>query len=317
MSRAMTRWAWLALVMAITAACSPAATLPPPVPIADRQIAVIEVVQAPDWLAAGFGSVWVKRGYGDVVRIDASSHEVIATIETEEPFANCSGIGSDGTSIWACSGSDIVRIDPTTNAIVARVPARKVWVQGQLVWLAGRIWILTGEDADQLVGVDTETLEIGPPIDLGENCADLAAGADALWVVCTPGGHVLRIDPASGTVSDPIAVAEASQASVGADAVWVIGSEGVVRIDLDDHSTRVIETGLLAGPFPTIWASDDAVWVHGDAPNLTVIDPSTQRVVERIEAEWTEGGDIVGVDGTIWTSESKGSVVVHLRGDPP
>jgi len=304
---------------AILGACGGAATPPSPVPIADRQIEVLELPGSPDWLVAAFGSVWAKRDDGDVLRIDPASHEVLATIAADVTGPElCQGIGADATSIWACSMSDIVRIDPTTNEVVDVVKAGKIAVQGRLVSSAGRIWIIAGTNADQLVGVDSSSHGLGEPIALGETCTDLAAGADAVWAVCPDQGHLLRIDPTSGAMTDPIKVRGAGQVSVGVDAAWVIGLDGIVRVDLKDHATRVVAPGLAPVGFGSIWASADAVWVRAETPFLTRIDPTTGRVVEQIAAaDWDSGGDVIGLDATLWASDSDNNVIVHIRAAAP
>jgi hypothetical protein len=109
----------LTSLIAVLALVACAGGRAPSFPLADRQIAVLQVDSGPDWLTAGFGSVWVKRDSGDVLRIHPSSHEILATIKIDTPpFGLCQGIGADTRSIWSCSESesDIVRIDPTTNA---------------------------------------------------------------------------------------------------------------------------------------------------------------------------------------------------------
>jgi len=285
------------------------------VPLADRQIAVLEPGGSPDWLVAGFGSVWVHRDDGNVMRIDPATQAVIAVIDADVNRAGlCQGIGTDGTSIWTCSGSDLVRVDPATNATEDVVRAGKIFGQGRLVSLAGHVWVLTGDDGERLVGVDSATLQVGEPIALDAGCRDLAVGGDAVWAACTPADLVLRIDPASGAVTDRITVKGANQLSVGADAVWVGSTDGIVRIDLASRQPRLAVKGAVPGDIGSVWASAEAVWLRLGTPFLTRIDPATSRVVERISApEYDRGGDVIGVDGTLWATDSDNGVIVHLR----
>jgi streptogramin lyase len=307
------RRASLVSVLALVACAGAPATS---VPLADRQIAVLQLDSGPDWLTTGFDSIWVKRDYGDVLRIDPVSHEILATIRTDTPpFGLCQGIGADARSIWSCSESesDIVRIDPTTNATDVVVRARKIEPQGRLVAAAGKVWILSGENGEQLVGVDSDSFEVGPPIDIGAACSDLAAGGGAVWAVCSRENLVLRIDPAAGSVTDRIAVTTPTQISVGADAVWVGSADGIVRIDLEDRSTRVAVKDLVPGDLGSVWASPAGVWVRAAKPFLTRIDPATSRVVETITASEYGAGDVVGFGDDLWASDSEANVVVHLR----
>jgi streptogramin lyase len=315
---ASSRAGWLAVAAVLAlSACAGAPTPPPPVPLADRQIAILQVDQGPDWLTTGFGSLWVKRDFGNVIRIDPSSHEILATITTDTPpFGLCQGIGADTRSIWSCSESesDIVRIDPGTNEIVDVVKVGKIEPQGRLVSEAGKVWILTGENGEQLVGVDSESLEIGAPIAIGAACWDLAVGGGAVWAVCPRENLVLRIDPTAGAVTDRIAVTTPTQISVGADAAWVGSADGIVRIDLKDRTSRVAIKDLVTGDLGAVWASATAIWVRAAKPFLTRIDPATSRVVEAITSEYA-AGDVIGLDGTLWASDSEAGVVVHLRAE--
>jgi DNA-binding beta-propeller fold protein YncE len=282
------------------------------VPLAERQIAVLQLV-LPDWLTAGFGSVWVKRDDGPVLRIDPGSHEIVATI----PGEPCNGIGRDGTSIWTCAGSGLARIDPATNEVVDTVAAGKIFGQGRLVNEGGRVWVITGENGESISGIDAASLAVGQATDLGAACADLAAGGGAVWAACPAANLVLRIDPATGKVTDRVTVAAATQISVGADAVWVGSSEGLVRIGLQDRVPRVAVKGLVPGFLGSVWASADAVWVRRERPFLSRVDPATSRVVDTIAApDYDGGGDVLGLDGTIWASAADDSVLVHLRAAP-
>lgn len=305
-------------LVAVSCGTTAAPTLAPPIPLTDRLLAAIEMPGDPDWLVADFGSVWVKRDDGNVVRIDPTSHELLATINADINDAGlCQGIGSDGASIWTCSGSDIVRIDPETNAVADVVAAHKVYAQGRLVHAAGRIWILNGEVADRLVGVDVNSFEIGAPIELDAECHDLAVGEGAVWVACPKSNLVLRIEPTSGTVTDRITVTGGAQVAVGPGAIWVATEVGITRIDLDDKSVKTVAMDPAPADEGSVWAADGSVWVRTASPFVTRIDATSAKVLERIEAPEYGPGDIVGFSGSLWASDYVNGFVIHLRADAP
>jgi streptogramin lyase len=293
-------------------------TLPPPVPLAERQIEIIDMPGDPDWLVAGFGSMWVKRDDGNVVRIDPATHELLATIDADITNPGlCQGIGSDGTSIWACSGPDIVRIDPATNAVVDVVEAHKIYVQGRLVSADGRVWILNGENGDRLVGVDVATHEIGAPIALDAACYDLAVGDASVWAACPMSNLVLRVDPATGTVTARIEVESPYTVTVGPDSAWAATTAGIARIDLDDHAVRSIPLDSAPGGDAGIWADATSVWVRTPDVFLFRVDSATLQIVEVISDPELGGGDVAGLDGSLWTSDFINGRVIHLRVDVP
>jgi hypothetical protein len=72
-------------------------------------------------LAVGFGSVWVGTGDNNtVIRIDAASKQILATIELEGWVED---VATGAGSVWVALPEEarVVRIDPATNAVTARI----------------------------------------------------------------------------------------------------------------------------------------------------------------------------------------------------
>jgi TolB protein len=159
-------------------------------------------------VAVGEGGVWVSTIDG-VVRIDPATGAVVAEIAIGEPPFECSfdlavGFGS----VWATrgceGGTEVVRIDPGSNEVVARVPLEQaycvevgegaVWATASGAGLVVRIYAASNEVVET-IAVDAGS---GPG---GIGC--LAVGAGGVWV--TRGGDrdsLVRIDP-SPTGSSP------------------------------------------------------------------------------------------------------------------
>ena len=90
-------------------------------PATEAVVATIEVGRKPQFLAVGEGAVWVmNQADGTVSRIDPTSNTVVATIRLGEPIQG-GDIAVGGGYVWL-RGSDtlLFKIDPATNAIVAR-----------------------------------------------------------------------------------------------------------------------------------------------------------------------------------------------------
>src|SRR5438552_10505263 len=72
----------------------------------------------PDWLAMGFGSVWVSVPKNDeIVRINPVNNAIVARIKVRgEP---CYGIGIGKTHVWtlACKSQALARIRPQDNTV--------------------------------------------------------------------------------------------------------------------------------------------------------------------------------------------------------
>ena len=298
-------------------ACAAAAPASPPPPEAYTAFAPVElkVMGQPDWLAAGFGSIWVKREDGMVSRIDPATATITAEIEADTTSPeNCNGIGVGADGIWSCSFQDLVRLDPETNQVDATFPAGKVHGQGRLVGAAGRIWVLAGQ-GDQLVGLAEADGSLSAPITLPAVCNDLGAAADIVYVVCDAAGRVLRVDPASATVTADVSIPGPAGVSAAPSGVWVAGRDGLRRLDPTSLATTLTVDGVVAGWLEGIDADETGVWVRRFDPFLTRIDAATGAQTRVISAPFENGGDVL-VDGDhLWVSDPA-NVVLRLDVPP-
>ena len=275
----------------------------------------VELPAEPDWLVSGFGSLWTLRGNGSVVRLSPKG-KVQATIDAKLfEFPLCQGIGVGADSIWACakSGATIIRIDPETNDISAKIEVPKATEQGRLVSFGGQVWLLTG-DGDRLTGISEKTNELGTPIKLGTFCSDVAdrVKGNTLWVVCASEGVLLRVDLAKKKVTGKVTdLPLATSVSVGDD-VWVGFEKGIARINPDS-----LEVTMLQGAVSPdrIRAIGDHVWVReeGGESFLTRIDASSAEIEQVISAgDLKSGGDVIEVDGAVWASAYDDLTIVRL-----
>ena len=118
------------------------------------------------WLSFYQGSVWVNAGDGFNTRIDAQTNKPTGRIGKFTPGGAgnyCQGLGAGGGAVWSCLKTGVTRIDPTRMRIAATIPIGKAFDQGKLVFMDGRIWVITGPTGNQLVGIDTTTNQPGPP----------------------------------------------------------------------------------------------------------------------------------------------------------
>jgi streptogramin lyase len=286
-----------------------------PISLTKIEDARIELPAEPDWLVAGFGSLWTLRGNGSVVRLSAKG-KVQATIDAKLfEFPLCQGIGVSADSIWACakSGATIIRIDPETNGISAKIEVPKATEQGRLVSFGGQVWLLTG-DGDRLTGISEKTNQLGNPIRLDTFCSDVADRVDGsiLWVACASEGVLLRVDLARRKVTGKVSnLPLATSVSVGED-VWVGFEKGLARID-----PRSLEVTMLQGAVTPdrIRAIGDHVWIReeGGERFLSRIDASSAEVVQIISADaLTSGGDVIEFGGAIWASSYDDFTIVRL-----
>jgi DNA-binding beta-propeller fold protein YncE len=313
---------FLLLALTLLAACSgddggtaspsttTSTTEPPPAPVVDVQDRLehrFDILGGPGWLAAGAGSVWVKTDHGLVDRIDPETNELVAEIEVYR-LGLCQGLGADDEAVWTCLDRDLVRIDPATNEVAATILVDKIAEQGHLPVVDGTVWVLTG-DGSTLVGVADD--EVQTEIDLGEaHCQDLAAVDDVLFASCLSERLVLRIDLASGEVTDRVEVPEPRTIAAAPGRVWVGGPDGVTAIDPD--TAEVLGTAAAEpGTNHSMGADEDGVWVRG-GPFLQHVDAETIQVDEEIAAPETAGGEAIIAFGSIWADAYDEAVLYRL-----
>ena len=302
-----------ALIGLLTLGCRPTAgpTAPPAEPHTAFAPIELKVKGDPDWLTAGFGSIWLKHPEGVIDRIDAATAALVTSITVHEARPeSCEGIGQSPDGIWSCDEGDLVRIDPTSNDVAATIEAGKIRGQGRLVRAAGQIWVLTG-DGDRLVGVSEADGSISEPITLPVACNDLGATADAVYVSCERSDRVLRVDPVNDSVTAEATIDAPTWVSAAASGLWVSAATDLLRLDPVSLATVVTVPGMATGSLGAIWADDIGVWVRRVDPFVSRVDASGS-VKRVIGAPYRSGGDIL-VDGQhLWVTDFDSRLVIRL-----
>jgi YVTN family beta-propeller protein len=86
-------------------------------------VARVDLPSSADWIAFGFGSVWVVNYRPDrVSRIDTVTNRVVADVPIGRN--GCLGIVSTADRIWVptCGDGVVNEIDPGSNTVVRRIP---------------------------------------------------------------------------------------------------------------------------------------------------------------------------------------------------
>jgi hypothetical protein len=205
-------------------------------------------------------------------------------------------VGEGG--VWALRRHSVVRVDPRTNRVTARIRAATsadLW-DGRFALGAGALWVGAGEDT---IRVDART---GRPRRV--RVAAWAVAPDGLWSCRTPArgrpGGLVRVDPRTLAETTRIPV-PACPAALAAERgmVWAIDEPGRRVLRVDAAGARITEIGLPVAPFavsPTgpglvaLAVGAGAVWALSDqvesptrlgarvGPGLVRIDPTSARV---------------------------------------
>jgi virginiamycin B lyase len=273
-------------------------------------IARISVPNAPDWLAMGFGSVWVVNYRpASVVRIDPSTNRVLTAI----PLAGdgCLGIAIAWGMVWVpdCTNHTVVKIDPVTNAIAQLIPVDfHADDEGAFAISDSSLWLFATDSlasAAMLLRVDPNGGRVLARIPVGPGSYVAGADSGALWVSSTHGATIVRVDPGTNTVVSrtPVPV-RPKFLTVGRGGVWVLHQQTGSVTHIDSRSGQVVAT--IAAGVPTPWGDIStgagAVWVSVNGVPVTRIDPASNTVTHQFAGG--SGADAIRFGfASLWVSD--------------
>jgi DNA-binding beta-propeller fold protein YncE len=173
-------------------------------PGAGEVTARVHIQASPNWqpqISAGFGSIWVASAdLHEVVRIDAKTNRVIATITGFSPADSLLAIGVGFGSVWAdenagANGRGLVyRINPSTNKIVKTIRASRQlggqYGATQVAFGAGSAWFGNANSTISRIDPRTNRVRAAPKISLDSEF--IAYGFNSIWI-CDDSGNAVRI----------------------------------------------------------------------------------------------------------------------------
>jgi YVTN family beta-propeller protein len=233
---------WVAIGDSVWISNNPKANISQLDTAANQVGSVITVAKTPcSGLAIAFGSVWVPIcSNGSVQRVDAKSHEIVASIPSG--VANTEGgITAGAGSIWMPSDAAGVlsRIDPATNKVASKISISPGSFTA--VFDAGSVWITSTKNS-LLTRVDAKTEKVVATIPVGPTPRFLATGLGSVWTLNQGDGSVSRVDPATNKVTATIQVGvpgPGGDIAVGEGAVWVTAN-GKPLSKIDAATNRVL-----------------------------------------------------------------------------
>jgi hypothetical protein len=240
--------------------------------------------------------------------------------------SNLVALAAGAGGIWALGGRNLVRVDPDSNRVAARIriPRSAAFYGTGLVLGAGALWVGAG---DRTVRVDAGTGQVagGVPVQVQ------AAASDGLWSCTTHGEdgpcRLIRVDPRTFAKTFNFTLPRCPAAlAAEPGVVWALDESR--RQLLRVAGGRVTQVGLPVAAFDVplgesssagqIAIGEDALWVLSDqietptrlgsrvGPGVARIDPRTARVtavtpLDNLEAAWLAlavGAGGVWVGGT-------------------
>jgi YVTN family beta-propeller protein len=234
------------------------------------------------------------------------------------PFVAKLAFGAGSLWIRKTGTSEVLRVDPVTNRVIARIPVGFSYDTGIAV-RGGDVWVTNGEEGT-VSRISAAINAVVATIRVGRYPLGIAATDDAVWVANHHSGTVSRIDPWRNQVASTVPISPPSQfsgplAAVFADGnVWVADATlgEVIRIDPRRNRTNhVSETGPACGGMTVLGGS---VWIASGCEQgvLTRIETNTARVAARIRVPGM-AFDVAAGFGSIWATTLRGLL---LRIDP-
>jgi streptogramin lyase len=235
------------------------------------------------------------------------------------------GIAADDTAVWIHNGDTgkLVRIDPSSNSLVASIPVGQG--PGQVAIGTGAVWVAS-VTSRTVSRIDPQTNQVVATIHVNADGGSVAVSPEAVWVTDLTNSALLRIDPQTNrvvaTVPNQLAP---SDVSFGAGAVWVSNRgaphNGLMRID---PQTATVQSQVdLAGAdglrctavvalAQTVWTVD-LVLGDGSSVVLKRIDPVTGTVKATVAVPNAVPLHFAADDNAVWTWGPEGLYRIDPR----
>jgi virginiamycin B lyase len=265
--------------------------------------ASIEVPGFPDFMTFAAGHVWVGnsvQGAEGVDRIDPRTNNVLDRIPGP---TSCTVLSSGFGSVWvpSCSDNRVYRLDEKTGEVTARIRVPLVAGESGTAVGEGGMWLVTG--LDRISRIDAKTMDV-KSFEVAPSAGAVGVGFGSVWVTIFEDGTVQRLDPESGTVQATIEVGDGPLwISVDDNAVWVSNQNSGTATRIDPAANEAAAEIDIGGPFQggDIAAGDGVVWAATGEGPLSLIDPSTDEVVQQWEFH---GADALALGaGSVWVSD--------------
>jgi len=228
-------------------------------------IAKIHIGGDPDWLGIGFGSVWVS----------------------------------------VPKNNEIVRINPTTNAIQARIKVGEEPCYGIGIG-PSHVWVLNCK-SQTLVRIrprDNKVDRVQSVRIAKHGEGGIAVVKDAVWYVADPDGHSNALVESIGHAKALTTGTDSAVVNFAFGSIWVTSSgEGkIYRVDRKRRQVIATITVPESPRFTTI--GEGSVWVLSQSDgSVSRIDPITNKVAVNIPANVPgAGGDIACGGDYIWVA---------------
>lgn len=221
------------------------------------------------------------------------------------PYNVAFGFGS----LWVPIDGTVVRLDPATGAVQARVNV------GGRPWgvIAGEGVVWTGNlDNQSIAEVDPFTNTVLRQFRLPGSPVGVAFGAGALWAANNDNDEVWRVDPASGAFTTTHVGDRHEFIGFSEGRVWVASEDGTIG-QLDPATGAVVKTVSAGSDADYLGFSPGSVWVSNYAsPYVWRIDAATGTIVKRLNIGSASAQGVQDDGTSLWVALYNSGLVLQL-----
>jgi hypothetical protein len=218
-------------------------------------------------VAVGLGSVWALDTASTLYRLDSANGRVLERIRLGTAAAYNVWIG--GGAVWIADdqGAAVVRVSPSANKVVARVPVGDG--PADMVFRGTQAWVINHRDNTvfRIDMVSNEATRLGTVGGSNAAAERLALLGDGLWITGR-GVSLIEMDPANGAIRRTV--------DIGGTGIDVVSAAGALWVPV--RTAAVDRTGLPTmaalrrvtanGKVKTVATARGRVDVHGLAAGL-------------------------------------------------
>jgi DNA-binding beta-propeller fold protein YncE len=218
----------------------------------------------------------------------------LASIIPIDGTPNSLSIGAGGIWIAEQETDEVLRIDPNSGQIIARIPVQ-VFDITKIAAGEGGVWVSAAEKEDSsdggLLHINPINNEIEKYIGLGAPVVDFAFQDGIVWTVSTGFGYstITRIDPITNdfyTEGEYAFWTGDTKIAANASGLWIVNETNPDLIQHIDPNTKQIVNAANAAKIPgeliALEGNKDAIWALFDSGNIGRIDTSLHEVVSII-----------------------------------
>jgi hypothetical protein len=263
------------------------------------------------------GEIWIVH-HGRLSRVDPWTLSIDAFVDEGRPVT---AVAAGAGAVWASAGRELLRVDPRTAEVVARLAVPTGSAPVAAPGIAAGVWaVCCGADRTlgppRLTRVDPSTDRVVASIPLPGPADAVGAGLAGVWVR-SPGGPIWRIDPDHNRLAGTVRV----PGGLGTTAGSVLVSGGMVLVSDPDHGTiqvvdgdRLTEGAFEAAGRDVVVDERGVVWAHSDR-RLVGFDPGHTRGRSLDEAGGPTRALAAGHDA-LWVGAPAGLFRVDFRAMP-